>query len=259
VSLLPLDRQTYLMSHASDDKEASLAFARNLQAEYDPLAHAASSQQESSIQADSPMADQPVLINAHRGSIASSTGWRNGKNKEQDPRKAEPGENSIYTPPMSDEEFARLLQMQEERDYFSLNGSASNVSTPAFAYPGDFHGKNLPPLSSAFRAPPSPPISPSQIRPSSAQYPSQLLFQNNLQNPSSSSFLPPPTPPRWIEEFDPNHSIHNGPPIHDTTDVDQPFQLPIRTHSPTVSRTKTALTDRIMMKLWQNYYKRNTV
>jgi hypothetical protein len=247
------------MSHASGDKETSLAFARNLQVEHDRLAHAPSSQLESAIQADSPMADQPALINAQRGSIASSTGWRNGKNKEQDPKQAEPEENSTHTPPMSDEEFARLLQTQEERDYFSLNGSVSNVSAPTFAYPGDFHGKNLPPLSSAFRAPLSPPISPSQIRPSSAEYPSQLSFRNNLQNLSSSLFQPPPTPPRWIEEFDPNHSIHNGPSIHDTTYVDQPFQLPIRTHSPTVFRTKTALTARIMMKLWQNYYKRNTV
>lgn len=247
------------MSHASDDKKASLAFARNQQAEYDRPAHAASSQQESAIQADAPMADQPVLINAHRGSIGSSTGRRNGKNKEHDPWQAEPEDHSTHTPPMSDEEFARLLQTQEERDYFSLNGSASNVSAPAFAYPGDFHGKNLPPLSSAFRAPLSPPISPSQIRPSSAEYPSQLSFQNNLQNPSFSLFQPPPTPPRWIEEFDPNHSIHNGPSIHDTTYVDQLFQLPIRTHSPTVFRTKTALTARTMMKLWQNYYKRNTV
>jgi len=99
------------MAFNDDDESASLALAHQLQAEFDRLAHDPSSSQYQ---------QSPLLDDTHKSSFkrlsedpGDGPNWRVHISDEEYARQLQAEENATYTPPMSDEEFARLLQMQE--------------------------------------------------------------------------------------------------------------------------------------------------
>lgn len=242
------------MSRHTSDEEASLSLAQRLEA-YDKLAFLDSSQSESPLQTGYPPAARRGASINNRRSVASSS-ERNNDNEEH-AIQFQSGANSTHTPPMSDEEFARLLQMQEDQNYFSSSNSLPQPFTP----PHDYHGKLPLPVASAddrFRGPLSPPKSPTHRQSPSSGYFPPYPPQSNDFMPESPSLVRPPSPPRWIEPTNNIHSMRNDPAIHGTH-LTQPFLPPVRTHSPTVFPSKITLMFRIMMKFWRNYYKRNGV
>ena len=249
------------MSRATDDEEASLAFARSLQAEYNQLAFASVSQ-ESPIEAEYRAAARLSTKHHSLGSVSSSTGWKSGMNDGENSqrREAEVGPN---TSPMSDEELAWKIQMQEDQFHSSFvnysDPSTASASASA-SFSSDSKGKRpsfVPFTPGVFAGPPSPPVSPINYQSSSSQYPPPYSFHTNGHIPQ----LPPLLPPSPREEApigpvntikDSDHSAINGS-VYLATQLPQSS----RAHSPTVIPYQTVLTCRTMTNYWRDYYKKN--
>ena len=136
------------MAFNDDDESASLALAHQLQAEFDRLAHDPSSSQYQ---------QSPLLDDTHKSSFkrlsedpGDGPNWRVHISDEEYARQLQAEENATYTPPMSDEEFARLLQMQEVEVF--IPESSSSAVSPSSIAKGKFVSE-VPP-------PPSPPQTP---------------------------------------------------------------------------------------------------
>lgn len=143
------------MAFNDDDESASLALAHQLQAEFDRLAHnpphnpSSSQYQQSSLLDDthkSPFKRPPE-------DPGDRPDWRVHISDEEYARQLQAEENATYTPPMSDEEFARLLQMQEVEAF--IPESSSSAVPPSSIAKGKFVSE-VPP-------PPSPPQTPASL------------------------------------------------------------------------------------------------
>src|SRR5436309_9502381 len=152
------------MSHHTDDDEASLAVARFLQAQYDQLASSSYSQQESPLEAEYRAAarrNTAPSASSKSGSISSPNEWKNTARKENGPKPLE-AEHEVTSPwMMSDEEYARLLQMEEDANDYAFSSSPGS-SAPARAPSNDPKGKrvsSVPFNPFGLTGPPSPPIS----------------------------------------------------------------------------------------------------
>src|SRR5437667_4849295 len=121
------------MSQHTDDDEASLALALLLQAEFDQQASSFYSQKESPIEAEYRAAARrstaaPASYN--RGSISSPNEWKNTTSKGKGAKPLEAEDEMTYPSMMSDEEYARLLQMQEDANNYASSSSPGS-SAPA--------------------------------------------------------------------------------------------------------------------------------
>lgn len=144
------------------DEEASLAFARKLQEEYDRLAFVASS--AGSANDDSKVSNllsEDYQSDAHSLSATASKGKQPMTDDEYARHLA--GERDDYQSAlMSDQEFARQLQLQEDPNF---NFSSPFPPTPQSHSPNDNTRKDpfsVPSTLPYLLRPPSPPITPSQ-------------------------------------------------------------------------------------------------
>jgi hypothetical protein len=145
------------------DEEASLAFARKLQDEYDRLAFVASS--AGSANNDSKVSNLlsgDYQSDAHSLSATPSKGKQPMTDEEYARHLA--GERDDYqSAPVSDQEFARQLQLQEDPNF---NFSSPFPPTPQSRSPNDNSRKDpfsVPSTLPYLLRPPSPPITPSQF------------------------------------------------------------------------------------------------
>lgn len=244
------------MSRAIDDEEASLAFARNLQAQYDQTAFASFSQEESPIEAEYRAAARLRAKHGSLGGVASSTGWKSGMNDGENSQRRK-AEVEVNTSPMSNEDLARQIQMHDQFHFPFVN--YSDPSATSFSLSTDSKGKHpsfVPFTPGVFTGPPSPPVSPLQYQSPSSQNPPPYSFHTSgipqppLLLPPSPQEEAPVGPVTAVNGSD--HSAING-------SINFATQLPqsSRTHSPTVVPYQTMLTCRTMTNYWQDYYKRN--
>jgi hypothetical protein len=225
------------MSHNNNsDEEASLALARKLQAEYDMLAFGGYSHR-----AGADNSGSRFDFN-HQGSPPVASNWKQALDDMEYARQLDREINAI-TPPMSDEEFAKLLQMQEDTNYNPYNNThSSNPYAPPSPPTSAHKGKQpmiIPPTSQVNR-PLSPPVTPVQQRTSSSQQeqppPPPYSEHNDDKEPQPPPLLQPPTPPEgWVEPMDTNDPKPNDPEPNDpeTLQLIQQLSQDSREHSST--------------------------
>jgi len=140
------------------DEEASLAFARKLQDEYDRLAFASSAASANDEFKMSNFLSGDYQSDAHSLSAIPSKG-KQPMTDEEYARHLRGETDHYHSPPMSDEEFARMLQIQEDPNF---DFSSPFPPTPQSRSPNDITRKDpfsLPSTSQQLPRPPSPPIS----------------------------------------------------------------------------------------------------
>jgi hypothetical protein len=242
------------MSGATEDEDASLAYARSLQAEYDRLAFASNSQ-ESPIEAEYRAAARLRAKHSSFSSVSPYTGWKSGINDGENSQRRE-AEVEANTSTMSNKDLAGQIQMQEDQfhSHYSVPSatsaslsSASKGKRPSF----------IPFTPGVFTGPPSPPVSPLKYQSPFSQNPPPYSFHTNNHIPQPPLLFPPspqdevPIGPviaiKGSEHFAINGSIHFGTQLAQSS----------RAHSPTVFPYQAVLTRRTMTNYWQGYYKKN--
>ena len=219
------------MSRATDDEEASLAFARSLQAEYDRLAFASFSQDESPIEAEYRAAARLRAKHNSLGSVSSSTSWKGGMNDGGNSQR-----RKANTSPLSDENLARQIQMQEDQ-FHPPFVNHSNPSAASVSFSSESKGKGpsfVPFTPGVFTGPPSPPVSPLKYQSPYSQYPPPYSFHTNGHIPQPPPLLPPS--PQEEVPIGPVDAIKGSDHYAVNGSINVATQLPqsSRAHSPTV-------------------------
>ena len=243
------------MSSAAEDEDASLAYARSLQAEYDRLAFASNSQEESPIEAEYRAAARLRAKHSSFSSVSPYTGWKSGINDGENSQQRE-AEVEANTSTMSDEHSAGQIRMQEDQ----FHSHYSDPSAASASFSSDSKGKRpsfIPFTPGVFTGPPSPPVSPLKYQSPFSRNPPSYSFHANDHIPQPPLLFPPspqdevPIGP-VIAIKGSEHSAING-----SINFGSQLAQSSRAHSPTVFPYRTVLTGRTMTKHWQDYYKKN--
>ena len=242
------------MSHVTDDEEASLAFARSLQAEYDQLAFASPTQDESPIEAEYRAAAQLRKNPGSRFNVSSSSGWKdrmnNGKYSER--REAEVDANNS---PTSAKDFTVQRQIQEDQFHSPLVPFPDpSAALPSLSDDSKGIRRSFVPFTpGVFRGPPSPPVSPLKYQNPSASNPPPYSFHASGHLPQPPQFFPPSP-----QEEVPNGSVNAiYGPIDGSVNFVPHVPQSSRADSPTVVLYRTRLTYRTMTNYWQDCYKKS--
>lgn len=231
------------MSRNSDaDEEASLALARKLQAEYDMLAFGGHSYPGRTQNEKSRIVNDFEADFDSKGSPPESPNWKQTLDDWEYAKQLDK-EINASTPPMSDGEFARLLQMQEEINYEPYNNKhpSNPYAPPSPPTTGD-KGKQplIIPTTSHVNIPLSPPITPGHHRTSSSrlqqpQLPPPYSEHIDGEEPQPPPLLRPPTPPPgWVESMKIIDPEPNDLAIDNTFQLAQQLSQNSREHSSTV-------------------------
>jgi len=221
-----------MMPPNNDDEAASLALAHQLQDEYDKLGQSTplSKQEYESLHAldhahpssEKQKVDQPI-----EDSSAHDSNWRVMISDEEYAKQLQAEENATYTPPMSDEELARLLQMHEDGVF--------DAASTSFAVPPAADKKGKKPYVTMLPQPPSPPATPGKSLPSSAAFPSIFPFNGYDVVSQPPQIFEDPEPLRqWTSPNDPFNGSRNDPAIDETLQLAIQLHNQNREHSPTV-------------------------
>src|SRR5579859_2318711 len=194
-------------------EEASLAYARKLQEEFDRLALSGS--------ADNDYQLALKLQNEFGGAQASSSGWSASSDEELARQlQAEVNAETYKSQALADEEFARQLQEQESSAQSAENWFPPSTSYAAPPTPQADKGKGRQTYAPLTQRPPSPPATPQQPQILPPFMPSPAGASSSESNEDFGEPPPitrPPTPPPgWVE---PDRSVdpeRNDPAIDDS-------------------------------------------
>jgi len=160
----------------------------------------------------------------------------------------------------ADEEYAMILQMQENERVFSNPNQAPPGQYPPYIAPPGIQGSGggfsntpiSPPQSPTSSQAPSvfPPPQPEPPRPPQSSQPSS--FQNNTWTQQPPTPLPPPSPPASAS----NTTSSYGPTVHNPIFYNYPEpQVPLPSSTMVIPTEVKIIYSRRAMLLWQKHYK----
>jgi hypothetical protein len=191
-----------MTSHYDINEDASLALALRLQAEFDRTPSSQQGQQQLSVDDDYRLAaqlQQDYTATSTSNSLDNLSSWRVNVSDEEYARQLQAEVDMTITPPMSDEDFARLIQMQE-------NGDLDHMYAPPSSMTDDNKTRQRPPS-----PPKTPPIAPPQHLSFSA-----AMGSSAWEPQPPPLFQRPSTPEGWIDQ---GTQIRNDPAIRGTLNL----------------------------------------